>query len=219
MQSQIQMKVKSKQSDVFVKAMPPGGELVYIDDFLSESSAQQLFSRLIDKSFWQTRSITMFGRKIMQPRLIAFQGDAGVSYAYSGDGYHAEPWQPDVVAVKDRIEQTAGCSFNCVLLNLYRDGRDSMGWHSDDEEELGEHPNIASLSLGEVRRFVMRRKHDKRDKLEIEPRSGSLVIMRGDTQRFWQHALPKTARNVRPRISLTFRRVACPPRQAAPGTP
>jgi len=144
----------------------------------------------------------------MQPRKIAFQGDPGVSYAYSGDAYNAEPWHKDLVALRTDIERQADCPFNCVLLNLYRDGRDSMGWHSDDEAELGSCPTIASVSLGAVRRFVLRCRDDKRKRIEIEPVHGSLIIMRGDLQHYWQHAVPKTARDVKPRINLTFREIA-----------
>lgn len=155
----------------------------------------------------------------MQPRKIAFQGDSGVSYAYSGDDHHAEPWHQALVLLRAEIEREAGCRFNCALLNLYRDGRDSMGWHSDDEAELGSCPTIASISLGAVRRFVLRSKKNNTTKLEIRPAHGSLMIMRGDLQHHWQHALPRTARDVQPRINLTFRRIVRPPNQAAPRTP
>lgn len=143
----------------------------------------------------------------MQPRKIAFQGDTGISYVYSGDVYRAEPWHADVAALRTEIERETGCRFNSVLLNLYRDGRDSMGWHSDDETELGPCPTIASVSLGAERRFVLRSRTDKQKKIEIKPASGSLMIMRGDLQHFWQHALPKTALDVQPRINLTFREI------------
>lgn len=213
------MKAKSIPSDVHVKALPPGGELLYIREFIERSRADRIFSSLIRESFWQSRTITMFGRKVMQPRKIAFQGDSGVSYAYSGDVHHAEPWHEALVALREEIEREAGCRFNCALLNLYRDGRDSMGWHSDDEAELGSCPTIASISLGAVRRFVLRSKKDKKTKLEIRPAHGSLMIMRGALQHHWQHALPRTALDVQPRINLTFRRIVLPPGQQVPRTP
>lgn len=219
MQSQIQMKAESIPGDSFVNALPPGGELVYIRDFLARSYAEELFATLIREPFWQTRSITMFGRTIAQPRKIAFQGDPGVRYTYSGDEYRAEAWHPDIAGLRKEIESEIGCRLNCVLLNLYRDGRDSMGWHSDDEEELGSCPTIASVSLGEVRRFLLREKADKQNKLEIKPASGSLMIMRGDLQHYWQHALPKTARPVGPRINLTFREIVPPRIRDARPTP
>lgn len=201
------MKSKSISGDDCVKALPPAGELVYIRDFIDQSRADEMFSTLIRESFWQSRMITMFGRRIMQPRKIAFQGDPGVCYAYSGELFHAKPWHEALVAPRAEVERQADCRFNCVLLNLYRDGNDSMGWHSDDETELGSCPTIASVSLGAVRRFVLRCKDDKRKRIEIEPAHGSLMIMRGDLQHHWQHALPKTARDVQPRINLTFREI------------
>jgi alkylated DNA repair dioxygenase AlkB len=213
------MKAESIQGDDCVKELPPGGQLAYIRNFIEQSGADELFSALIRESFWQSRTITMFGRRVMQPRKIAFQGDSGVSYAYSGDVYHAEPWHEALVALRAQIEREAGCRFNCVLLNLYRDGRDSMGWHSDDEAELGSCPTIASVSLGAVRRFVLRSREDKRRRLEIKPAHGSLMIMRGDLQHHWQHALPKTALDVQPRINLTFREIGRPRNPAAHRTP
>ena len=213
------MKVESISGDSCVKALPPGGELAYIRDFIQASRAEELFSKLFREPFWQSRSITMFGREVMQPRQIAFQGDSGICYAYSSDVLDAEPWHEDLAALRTEIELKAGCRFNCVLLNLYRDGHDSMGWHSDDEKELGSYPTIASVSLGGVRRFVLRCTSDRQQKLEIEPASGSLMIMRGDLQHYWQHALPKTARAVGPRINLTFREIVHPRNPAARRTP
>ncbi|HKL51602.1 MAG TPA: alpha-ketoglutarate-dependent dioxygenase AlkB [Wenzhouxiangellaceae bacterium] len=205
------MKAKSIPGDVHVKALPPGGELVYIREFIERSRADRMLSALIGESFWRSRTINMFGRQVMQPRKIAFQGDPGVSYVYSGDVHHADPWHEALVALRAEIERQAGCRFNCALLNLYRGGSDSMGWHSDDEAELGSCPTIASISLGAVRRFVLRSKQDRRTKLEISPAHGSLMLMRGDLQHHWQHALPKTALDVQPRINLTFRRIVlCP---------
>ncbi len=213
------MKAESIPGDSCVKVLPPAGELVYIRDFIESSRAEKLFATLLDEPFWQSRSITMFGRTVMQPRKIAFQGDSGVSYSYSGDQYHAEPWHGDLLALRTQIEHKAGCRFNCALLNLYRDGCDSMGWHSDDEAELGSCPTIASVSLGAVRRFVLRCKKNKQTKVEIRPAHGSLMIMRGDLQHCWQHALPKTQRDVQARINLTFREIVRPRRPAARRTP
>lgn len=213
------MKAKSIPGDVHVNTLPPGGELVYIREFIERSRADRMFSTLRRETSWRSRTIEMFGRKVMQPRKIAFQGDSGVSYAYSGDVHDAEPWHEALVALRAQIEREAGCRFNCALLNLYRDGRDSMGWHSDDEAELGPCPTIASISLGGVRKFVLRSKEDRKSKLEIKPGHGSLMIMRGDLQHHWQHALPKTALDVQPRINLTFRRIVRPPNQQARRTP
>lgn len=205
------MKLKSISGDVCVKALPPAGELLYMPEFIAGPTADRLYSKLMQETVWQSRTIVMFGKKLMQPRKIAFQGDSGISYGYSGDVYHADPWNESLVPLKAGIERTARCRFNCVLLNLYRDGRDSMGWHSDDEAELGSCPTIASVSLGASRRFLLRCSRDTSKKVAIEPAHGSLMIMRGDLQHHWQHALPKTARAVQPRINLTFRKVVRPP--------
>ncbi len=115
------------------------------------------------------------------------------------------PWIPAILEIKDKIEPLAGVTFNGVLLNLYRDGRDSMGWHSDDEKELGKGSVIASVSLGATRRFVFRRRDNNTIKQELNLAHGDLLIMRGETQQYWQHQVPKTAKKVGPRINLTFR--------------
>ena len=213
------MKAESIPGDSRVNAFPPGGELVYIRDFFDRRRADDLFTALIREVAWESRTIKMFGREITQPRKIAFQGDPDMRYGYSGGVYCAEPWHPKLVALRKGIGQEAACRFNCALLNLYRDGSDSMGWHSDDEAELGACPTIASVSLGQVRRFVLRRKADRRKRFEIEPAHGSLMIMRGDLQHYWQHALPRTARRVQPRINLTFREVVPPRHRAGSRTP
>ena len=115
------------------------------------------------------------------------------------------PWIPAILEIKDKIELLAGVTFNGVLLNLYRDGRDSMEWHSDDEKELGKGSVIASVSLGATRRFVFRRRDNNTIKQELNLAHGDLLIMRGETQQYWQHQVPKTAKKVGPRINLTFR--------------
>lgn len=149
----------------------------------------------------------MFGKEMLQPRKIAFQGDRGIEYTYSGGLYQADRWHPAVAGLRDELVSETGCRFNCALLNLYRDGTDSMGWHADDEPELGTNPIIASVSLGQTRRFVLRNKDDRKLKWEVAPEHGSLIVMRGDLQHHWQHQLPRTARSVGPRINLTFRKV------------
>jgi alkylated DNA repair dioxygenase AlkB len=149
----------------------------------------------------------MFGRTLMQPRLIRFMGEAGVEYRYSGGRHDAAPWHPALTPLLERLQRACPPGFNCVLLNLYRDGRDSMGWHADDEPELGPRPTIASISLGAVRRFQLRSLAQPRQRFEIQPEHGSLLVMSGSLQDNWQHQVPKTARPVGPRINLTFRRI------------
>jgi len=221
MQSQFQMKPESISGDSLVKACPPGGELLYVPQWMAASTADRVFEALLQEVRWQSRTIRMFGREIAQPRRLAFQGEPGIAYRYSGGTYRAEAWHDEVAGLRDALEAETGTAFNCALLNLYRDGRDSMGWHSDDEPELGRAPVIASVSLGAGRRFVVReRNREKRQsRFELLPAHGSLIVMRGDMQHYWQHQVPRTARPVGPRINLTFRRIADRRRQPAPRRP
>lgn len=208
------MNERSTPSEGFVKTLPPNGRLVYRPGWLNDEDSgadpAHLFERLLEDVDWESRTITMFGRRVEQPRKIAFQGDAGVIYRYSNDDYVAARWHPAVRALRDRLEREWGTRFNSVLMNLYRDGRDGMGWHADDEPELGPRPEIASISLGQVRRFLLRSRADPSEKIELQLASGSLLLMGGDLQQAWQHQVPKTARKVGPRINLTFRRILRP---------
>ena len=149
----------------------------------------------------------IFGRTVTSPRLVAYHGDAHAAYAYSGVMHEPAPWTPTLTKLKAQVEETSGLRFHAVLANLYRDGRDSMGWHADAEPEMGPSPEdrwIASLSLGSPRRFVL--KHRERgERVVLELGRGDLLVMRGTTQTHWRHALPKTAKQVGPRLNLTFR--------------
>ena len=146
-------------------------------------------------------------RAIPAPRLTSFHGDPGCGYTYSGIRYEPVPWLPELSQLRVRLIERTGVAFNCVLCNLYRDGRDSVGWHADDERELGPSRDdvaIGSVSLGAPRRFVFKHRRDGR-RLGFELGEGSLLLMRGRTQQHWVHALPKTARPAGPRLNLTFR--------------
>ena len=211
------MNDRSRNSESGVKTLLPrgrtdGGGLDYWPDWLPADEADALFGRLQRDVAWETRTIRMFGRRMEQPRRIAFQGDAGTVYRYSNDDYRASAWHPGVADLRDRLARWLDVRFNSVLLNLYRNGRDSMGWHADDEPELGDRPVIASVSLGAVRRFVLRSRADHGRKIDLPLASGSLLVMSGDLQRDWQHQVPKTARPVGPRVNLTFRRILQPAR-------
>jgi alkylated DNA repair dioxygenase AlkB len=174
--------------------------------FLAEGEAAALLGELSDSVEWEQRAIRLYGREVAQPRLTAWYGDADASYAYSGLRWEPRPWTATLAELRRRVEAACGCRFNSVLLNLYRDGRDSMGWHADDEPELGTAPIIASLSLGATRRFRLRpRAGVAAGALGLDLPAGSLLLMRPPTQQHWQHALPKTARPVGPRLNLTFR--------------
>jgi len=171
------------------------------------NEATGLFDELRREIDWQQEKILMFGRRVPVPRRVAWHGDPGASYTYSGTEHHPLPWTPALDRVRSRLTGLTGVRFNAVLLNLYRDGRDGMGWHADDEPELGRDPVIASVSLGATRRFCLRHRRRKDLRLDVLLTHGSLLLMSGATQHHWVHALPKTAVPVGERINLTFRRV------------
>ena len=181
------------------------GELRFAPQWLSRAEADELLERLMDEIRWETHRIRMFGREVDSPRRSCWIGDPGTSYVYSRTRFEPRPWPPALAAIRPRIDEAAGVAMNSVLANLYRDGKDAMGWHSDDEPELGPAPLIASLSLGAARRFLLRRRDDTTRKAEFLLGHGDLLLMGGATQRHYQHALPKMARVQGERINLTFR--------------
>ena len=167
-----------------------------------------LFAELYGTINWKQEVTLLFGKQVAIPRLTAWYGDAGKSYTYSNIKMEPNLWTPTLITIKSKIEAIAGTVFNSVLLNLYRDGKDSVAWHSDDESELGENPAIGSVSFGATRRFMLRHKYQKETKLEIQLTPGSFLLMKGQTQHFWQHQIPKAAKVTEPRINLTFRKVS-----------
>lgn len=183
------------------------GDLLFRPGWLSAGAGHALADTLQQALPWQVHRIRMFGRDLAAPRLSCWIGDPGAVYRYSGTRHEPLPWPDALSDVRGRLERDCGVAFNSVLANLYRDGRDSMGWHSDDEKELGPQPVIASLSLGASRRFVLRDRVDPIRRRELVLEHGSLLVMRGDCQAQWRHALPRTTRPVGPRINLTFRRI------------
>jgi alkylated DNA repair dioxygenase AlkB len=185
-------------------------EIIHYPALFDHAESAALFSELQTTINWQQDQITIYGRQIPLPRLTAWYGDAGTPYAYSGITMQPQPWTAALLHIKRQIEPLAGMEFNSVLLNFYRDGKDSVGWHSDDEPELGHNPVIGSVSLGATRRFQLRHKFDHSMKQEFALTSGSVLLMQGATQHFWQHQIPKTAKPVSARINLTFRQIANP---------
>jgi len=185
----------------------PGGELSLWPRWLSEVEADGLLADLQATMPWEVHRIRIFGREVDSPRLSCWIGDADATYIYSNTRFEPRPWTPVLASLRDRVAQACGARFNSVLANLYRNGSDSMGWHSDNEPELGDQPVIASLSLGAVRRFRLKPRGESRreDVLGIELGHGSLLRMAGDTQRLYMHDLPKTSVAVGPRLNLTFR--------------
>lgn len=175
--------------------------------WLAEADADRLLCALRESIPWEVHRIRLFGREHDSPRLSCWIGDPGTGYRYSGTYFEPHPWPPGLARLRERLDAELGIGFNSVLANLYRDGRDCMGWHSDDEAELGLAPLIASVSLGATRRFVLKHRGEAQCKLEIALPHGSLLVMSGATQRNYRHALPRTAKPVEERINLTFRRI------------
>jgi len=181
-------------------------QLHYMDNFLSQEFATDLFKNLLREVSWQQESINVYGKRYLSPRLTAWYGDTNAYYIYSGIGHEPLPWTDTLSQLRSKIETLCNTTFNSVLLNLYRDGQDSVGWHSDDEAELGCYPVIASLSLGESRRFLLKPKKTGRAKaFEIKLSSGSLLLMAGSLQHHWKHCVPRERKVQLPRINLTFR--------------
>lgn len=186
----------------------PDGLLYHLPHFLAPDAASALLGHLTTSLDWQQHRLKLFGRDVLTPRLCAWYGDTDARYGYSGQTLEPLPWTAPLAAVRQRLQAMLGCPLNGMLANLYRDGADSMGWHSDDEASLGPRPVIVSLSLGATRRFVLRhRRRRELQTLSLALEHGSLLVMAGDTQRHWQHAVPKTRAAVGVRINLTFRYV------------
>ena len=184
-----------------------GAEVAFDRDWMPAADAAMLFEALFGSIPWEVHRIRLFGRSVDSPRLSCWIGDPGAAYTYSGTRFVPRAWPPVLLPVRRRMARELGVDFNSVLANLYRDGRDAMGWHADAEAELGPAPVIASLSLGATRRFALKSRDAPPDKLTLDLPAGSLLVMSGQTQRRYRHALPRTARPVGPRINLTFRRV------------
>lgn len=185
----------------------PDAEVIMYRDFFNRNESNQIFGELYGTINWKQEVTLLFGKQVTIPRLTAWYGDAGKSYTYSKIKMEPNLWTPTLITIKSKIEAIAGTLFNSVLLNLYRDGKDSVSWHSDDEPELGENPDIGSVSFGGTRRFMLRHKYQKEMKFEIQLTPGSFLLMKGVTQHFWQHQIPKVAKVNEPRINLTFRKV------------
>jgi alkylated DNA repair dioxygenase AlkB len=184
----------------------PDAELEYYENFLAADVAWDTYHQLLEVTDWRQESITVFGKTHPTPRLSSWVGDPEASYRYSNMTMQPQPWSSALLDLKAQVEQVSQHCFNSVLLNWYRDGQDSNGWHSDNEPELGKRPVIASLSLGAIRDFQLKHRNDKRLKYALSLAHGSLLVMRGNTQQYWQHQIPKRA-TAGSRINLTFRTI------------
>jgi alkylated DNA repair dioxygenase AlkB len=182
------------------------GEVIIYHYFFDKETSDSFFQELLAGIDWRQDKIRYYGKEIDLPRLTAWYGDMGKSYKYSGIPMNPETWTPTLLLIKKRIEEEAKVNFNSVLLNLYRNERDGVSWHSDNEPELGENPVVASVSFGQARTLQFQHKVRKDvPRVSVNLTHGSLLLMKGSTQKFWQHQIPKTARALDPRINLTFR--------------
>ena len=185
----------------------PNAHLIYVSNFYKTDEANRIFNHLKEKTLWQEDDITVFGKTYKQPRLTAFYSENNKSYGYSGLQLKTEQFTPLLNDIKLKIQQEFSESFNSVLLNLYRDGNDSNGWHADNEKELGINPVIASISLGAERPFHFKHKIFKEQRHKLILRHGSLLIMKGEMQHYWLHQIAKTKKQISERINLTYRHI------------
>ena len=180
----------------------------YIENFFDFDQSQLYVKHLTNDIKWKREKIRMWGREIVTKKRIAWYADEGKSYTYSGSTFHPDQWNELLLEIKKQVEQYIKFQFNSVLLNEYPNGKVGMGWHSDDERELGIDPIIASLSFGANRDFIFKHKTDKSfENIKIHLKSGSLLLMLGSTQHHWKHSLPKRLKVREPRINLTFRKI------------
>jgi alkylated DNA repair dioxygenase AlkB len=187
--------------------LPYNGEVYYFKDVFSPLQCEKYLTELQSEIRWKHEPIKIFGKEIMQPRLTAWYGDEGRSYTYSGVTMEANSWTENLAEIKSAIQDITRSTYNSALLNLYRDGKDSIGWHRDNEKMLGIAPVIASVSFGVARTFQLRNYNDKKIIRSIDLAPGSVLLMKGETQRHWQHRLPVAKKTSSPRLNITFRTV------------
>jgi alkylated DNA repair dioxygenase AlkB len=184
--------------------LPFDGEVIDFGIVFSKNQSQDYLQKFLAADFWKQDELVMFGKRIVTSRKVAWFGDEDFQYCYAGVAKKAIPWSSELLSIKKIVELKTGNQFNSCLMNLYHNGNEGMGWHQDNEKELGENPAIASLSLGAARKFSF--KHIKtKQKIEMVLNSGTLVLMKGATQEKWLHSLPKTKKIKLPRVNLTFR--------------
>lgn len=184
----------------------PDADVSIMHDIEMPLPYDQMLRKLLEQTIWRQEEVRVYGKIFQQPRLVALYADAGKKYDYSGLTMHPLPWTDLLREIKRRIEDCTDVKFNAVFLNLYRDHNDSMGFHSDDEKELGKNPIIASLTFGATRTFIMKHKFRKDlYSVKIPLISGTVLLMKGTTQHFWKHGINKQTKPCGPRINLTFR--------------
>jgi alkylated DNA repair dioxygenase AlkB len=185
----------------------PDARLRYYQNLFSEEVANVYFNTFFEQIPWQQDDVKVFGKVYAQPRLTSLHSNSHNTYTYSGLTLRPQPMTDELLELLEQIQKVSQHDFNCVLLNLYRDGTDSNGWHADNEKELGKHPHIASFSFGATRFFHFKHRKIKSERYKIELQHGSLLLMEGAMQEHWLHQIPKTKKPLQPRINLTFRNI------------
>lgn len=185
----------------------PDAVFEFYPNFFNKDEADELFEKLLNETPWQQDDIIIFGKKIAQPRLTCLFGNEGKQYSYSGLTMQPHNWNPTLIFIKDKIEQEANQYFTTVLANLYRNEKDSNGWHSDNEKELGRNPTIASISFGEERKFQLKHNTISEARINLNLNHGSLLLMKEGSQIHYKHQIPKAAQPKNARINLTFRTI------------
>ena len=185
----------------------PDAVFEFYPNFFNKEEADLLYEKILAETPWQQDDITIFGKKIAQPRLTCLFGNEGKPYSYSGITMHPNPWNKTLIYIKDKIEQTAEKNFTTVLANLYRNEKDSNGWHADNEKELGRNPIIASVSFGEERKFQLKHNTNPEAKITLNLNHGSLLLMKEGSQVYYKHQIPKATQPKKARINLTFRTI------------
>lgn len=198
------------KSSSLISLQVPDAHVQYDGGFYAFAKAEQFFNALQEETPWRQNKITVFGKIYDEPRLTQLYGDHQMEYSYSGITFKALEWSPLLKSIKDDIEAATGYDFNICLVNLYRSGADSNGWHADNEKELGKNPVIASISLGQERFFHLKHNEHKEWRYKFALKSGSLLLMAGETQHTYKHQIAKTKRDIQPRINLTFRKLIDP---------
>jgi alkylated DNA repair dioxygenase AlkB len=183
----------------------PDSDIFYYPAYLNQRLADDYYDHFLKFDSWRQDDIRIFGKTYAQPRLTALYGNNAKPYTYSNITMTPLPFDRRLQQLKNEMDQLAGVKFTSCLMNLYRDGSDSNGWHADDEKELGQNPVIASVSLGQERYFHLKHKKNKELKAKLLLEHGSLLLMRGSTQHCWLHQIPKSKKPMNPRINLTFR--------------
>lgn len=191
------------EKNMISNILPKDGEVFFYKNFFSKEISDSYYSELKNEIKWKQEPIILFGKEIMQPRLTSWYGDK--NYTYSGITLTPYPWTEGLLDIKNQIEKVSLVVFNSALLNQYRDGQDSMGWHRDNEKSLGENPIIGSVSFGATRSFQLQHIKDKHLKVSLDLSHGSFLLMKKNTQHLWKHRIPKTSFDIGPRINITFR--------------